>query len=70
MIIAFLMKENNWKYEETYKFVKSKRNRISPNTGFYWQLRCYEITLGLTAEEEIDEVTKKRVYSEKLCFTD
>lgn len=60
------MKQNSWKYEETYKFVKSKRSRISPNPGFYWQLRCYEITLGLTAENEIDEISKNRAYKESL----
>jgi protein-tyrosine phosphatase len=69
LVIAFIMRENNWKYNEAHKFVKSKRSIISPNPGFYNQLRCYEIKLGLTNEEEIDEMTKNKKYDEKVSFS-
>ena len=68
LVIAYLMKENNWKYEESFKFVKSKRSKIFPNLGFTNQLKCYEITLGIRPKEEINEniITKK--YELKTIF--
>ena len=53
IVIAFLMKEYNWKFMKAYDFLKIKRKVVSPNTGFALQLRNYEVTLGLTTKEEL-----------------
>ena len=47
------MKEFKWKFTEAYLYLKSKRNVISPNSGFVTQLRNFEVTLGLTTKEEL-----------------
>jgi hypothetical protein len=56
------MKENKWKFDETYKYVLSKRSIIGPNCGFQDELRKYEVTLGLTTEEEFKELQKNIKY--------
>jgi protein-tyrosine phosphatase len=38
VVIAYLMKTNKWKYEETLKYVREKRNIVGPNEGFLRQL--------------------------------
>lgn len=42
-VIAFLMIENEWNYEEAYNYVKKKRNIIEPNVGFIKQLKQLEL---------------------------
>jgi hypothetical protein len=39
LVIAYLMIENRWQYEEAYLYVKNKRQIIEPNEGFVRQLR-------------------------------
>lgn len=41
-VIAYLMKKNDWRYEEAYKFVEDKRRIIDPNPNFIDQLKLYE----------------------------
>jgi protein-tyrosine phosphatase len=52
MVIAYFMKENLWKFEDAYNFVKKQRSIVYPNYGFQKQLKKYEIKLGLLTEEE------------------
>lgn len=40
LVIAYLMIENKWQYEEAYLYVKNKRSIIAPNEGFAQQLKC------------------------------
>ena len=47
IVIAYLMKKNNWSYDYAYKFVKKKRSVISPNNGFVKQLKTYQKKLGV-----------------------
>ena len=42
VVIAYIMYKNKRKYNEAYDFVHSKRNAISPNTGFQNQLKKLE----------------------------
>ncbi len=42
LVIAYLMIENNWQYEEAYNYVKRKRPIIDPNNGFIKQLKAIE----------------------------
>ena len=42
IVIGYLMYKKKMKYEETYDFVKNKRNVISPNPGFQEQLKKFE----------------------------
>jgi protein-tyrosine phosphatase len=42
LVIAYLMIENNWHYEEAYNHVKRKRPIIDPNIGFVKQLKAIE----------------------------
>jgi hypothetical protein len=53
MLIAILMKKNNWGSRRAYTDVKNKRNIISPNPWFIMQLLQYEKKLvaeGLVLE--------------------
>lgn len=45
VVLAYLMKENNWSYEYAYQFTKQKRACINPNDGFKQQLKTYESIL-------------------------
>ena len=45
LVIAYLMIENRWSYEETYNFVKNKRPIVDPNIGFVKQLKGLEFKL-------------------------
>ncbi len=38
-VIAYLMIENGWHYEETLAYIKKKRPIIAPNAGFVQQLK-------------------------------
>ena len=40
--IAYIMKKRGLSYEDSFAFVKSKRNIICPNRGFVEQLKKYE----------------------------
>ena len=42
IVIAYLMWKEKMKYEEAYNYVKSKRKRIGPNSGFKEQLKIFE----------------------------
>jgi protein-tyrosine phosphatase len=39
LVIAYLMIENKWQYEDAYEYVKKKRPIIAPNEGFVRQLQ-------------------------------
>ena len=45
LVIAYLMIENRWCYEEAYNYVKSRRPIIEPNIGFVKQLKALEYKL-------------------------
>lgn len=62
IIIAYIMKENNWKFKEAYEYVKAKRRMISPNHGFVYLLRLYEVELGLSTLDEVKEDMKQNQY--------
>ncbi len=51
-VIAYLMKENNWSYEYSLNYVKSKRGLkyTNPNFGFKLQLKAYEKELKIYSE--------------------
>ncbi len=42
LVLAYLMIENKWTYEEAYNYIKAKRPNISPNIGFIKQLKHLE----------------------------
>ena len=50
IVIAFLMCENNKSFNETFKFVQSKRPQAEPNFAFTCQLINFEKTLHLFTE--------------------
>jgi protein-tyrosine phosphatase len=45
LVLAYLMIENRWSYNEAYQLVKSKRPIIEPNSGFVKQLKGLEYKL-------------------------
>jgi protein phosphatase slingshot len=45
IVLAYLMKENNWTFEQAYQFAKQRRACINPNDGFRQQLKTYESIL-------------------------
>ena len=45
LVIAYLMIENRWCYEEAYNYVKSRRPIVEPNIGFVKQLKALEYKL-------------------------
>ena len=47
LVIAYLMIENRWSYEEAYNYVRSKRSIINPNIGFVKQLKALEYRLKM-----------------------
>lgn len=47
LVIAYLMIENRWCYEEAYNFVKKHRPIIDPNIGFVKQLKALEYRLKM-----------------------
>ena len=47
MVIAYLMKKNNWKYDKALEYVREKRAIVYPNQGFVRQLRAFEKELKL-----------------------
>ena len=42
IVIAYLMKKNNWNFDKSFNFVKEIRGCVCPNSGFQKQLREYE----------------------------
>eukprot|EP01017_Pseudomicrothorax_dubius_P031689 TRINITY_DN406_c0_g1_i5.p1 TRINITY_DN406_c0_g1~~TRINITY_DN406_c0_g1_i5.p1 ORF type:complete len:124 (-),score=31.66 TRINITY_DN406_c0_g1_i5:165-536(-) len=40
--IMFLMKRYKWTYEESFSYMKNRRDFIYPNPGFVLQLEAYE----------------------------
>ena len=52
LIIAYMIKNLNYTFEDALAYCKEKRNKINPNSGFQEQLRKYEIELkGKKIEE-------------------
>ena len=47
LVIAYLMIENRWSFEEAYNFVKKKRPLTEPNIGFVKQLKNLEYKLKM-----------------------
>jgi protein-tyrosine phosphatase len=47
LVLAYLMIENRWHYEEAYNFVKKRRPIIDPNIGFVKQLKALEYRLKM-----------------------
>lgn len=47
LVIAYLMIENRWSYEETINFVKRRRPIVEPNIGFVKQLKSLEYRLKM-----------------------
>lgn len=47
LVIAYLMIENRWRYEEALKFVKKRREIVEPNIGFAKQLKALEYRLKM-----------------------
>lgn len=45
LVMAYLMIENKWTYEEANNYLKSKRPHISPNIGFIKQLKQLQYEL-------------------------
>lgn len=45
LVIAYLMIENRWGYEEAINFVKKRRPIVEPNIGFVKQLKALEFKL-------------------------
>ncbi len=45
LVIAYLMVENKWSYEEAFNYIKKKRPIVEPNIGFVKQLKDLENTL-------------------------
>lgn len=45
LVIAYLMIENRWNYEEAISFVRKRREIIDPNVGFIKQLKGLEYKL-------------------------
>ncbi|GAB6030315.1 hypothetical protein CHUAL_005985 [Chamberlinius hualienensis] len=42
VVIAYIMKSNNWKLHTAFDFVKEKRNCVQPNQSFMKQLETYQ----------------------------
>jgi hypothetical protein len=53
------MKTNKWKFEEAFNFVRERRSIICPNNGFIDKLLEYEVALGLSSPEEIEDKRQK-----------
>lgn len=45
VVLAYLMRKNRWNFEESFRFVKEKRDIIQPNLSFTGQLKCFEQSL-------------------------
>jgi protein-tyrosine phosphatase len=44
LVIAYLMIENKWTYEEAYHYLQKRRPQINPNSGFVKQLKKLELS--------------------------
>ena len=53
-VITYFMRKNSWRYLESLKYVRDRRNLVDPNFGFKKRLKEYEIILK-----------KRGVYNEK-----
>ena len=42
VVIAYVMKANNWNLKKAFRFVKDKRQSIRPNENFLRQLEVYQ----------------------------
>ena len=47
LVIAYLMIENRWTYEEAINYVQRKRGIVQPNIGFVKQLKALEYRLKM-----------------------
>ena len=41
IVISYLIKYHNKKFQEAFEFTKAKRSIVSPNSGFKKQLKAY-----------------------------
>ena len=46
IILAYLMKHKQMKFNKAFELIKEKRGKIQPNSGFILQLKAYEKELG------------------------
>lgn len=53
IVLAYLMKKNDWSLKQAYSYVKDKRKQINPNIGFWKQLEKLEI--GLRGSSTLNE---------------
>ncbi|MHA1681427.1 MAG: dual specificity protein phosphatase family protein [Promethearchaeota archaeon] len=42
IVIMYLMRRNMWSFDEAFSFLKTKRSKVKPNSGFVLQLREFE----------------------------
>ena len=64
-VIGYLMYVNKLTYNEAYMYVKSKRNIISPNSGFVKQLKQFEtILINVAYTNKVFDVIEEE-YKEK-----
>ncbi|XP_046840243.1 protein phosphatase Slingshot homolog isoform X2 [Xenia sp. Carnegie-2017] len=66
-VIAYLMKENAMSLADAMKFVKSKRNIVQPNSGFWKQLIIYEGILK-SSRHRHNSIFRKRSNSDASKF--
>ena len=57
ILIAYLIWKRQWSYDETFKFVKNRRNTICPNKGFVMKLKDWSQSIRNrdTVESKTDE---------------
>lgn len=66
VMIAYLMTKNQWSYEESLTFLKSKRKWVKPNPGFVEQLKAYERRLENMRRSRISSVNEQMKSSSSL----
>ena len=55
IVIAYLIRNHHMTYNEAFKFVKSKRACVKPNSGFVKCLRAWEEKCRAPASSQLDE---------------
>jgi len=59
VVIAYLMKENGWRFSEAFRFVANKRPMIRPNKGFVEQLMTFENQLFGNISTETEKLVNR-----------
>jgi protein-tyrosine phosphatase len=49
VVIAYLMKQHRWKYEDALEFVRARREKVRPNPAFRDLLRDWETASEITS---------------------